>query len=169
MTLLSSWVQVNMINFFSLLMNSSTYIPAGIYQLEVNNRNIRTRCKIYLKLTIKTPKRRQWRCSGVSIVNFEHISHLVLVFLLLALNMWLSVGKWEAWNIFLFVGSAVRYNIIPLLLVCSSFSRLWKDLNYVIFQKKESQCNIIEFHRFHLQVTKGLDYNIKSHVQIINY
>ena len=28
----------------------------------------------------------QWRRSGVFIVNFEHISHLVLVFLLLTLN-----------------------------------------------------------------------------------
>ena len=28
------------------------------------------------KLTIKTPERRQWRRSGVFIVNFEHISHL---------------------------------------------------------------------------------------------
>ena len=33
-------------------------------------------------------------CSGVFIVNFEHISHLVLVFLLLTLGMWLPVGKW---------------------------------------------------------------------------
>ena len=39
-----------------------------------------------LKLTIKTPKGRHWRCSGVFIVNFEHILHLVLVFLHLTLN-----------------------------------------------------------------------------------
>ena len=39
-----------------------------------------------LKLTIKTPERRHWRHSGVFIVNFEHISHLVLVFLLLTLS-----------------------------------------------------------------------------------
>ena len=37
------------------------------------------------ELIIKTPERRQWRRSGVFIVNFEHISHLVLVFLLLNL------------------------------------------------------------------------------------
>ena len=43
--------------------------------------NTRTRCEICSKLTIKTPERRQWRRSGVFIVNFEHISHLVLVFL----------------------------------------------------------------------------------------
>ena len=26
------------------------------------------------KLTIKTPERRQWRLSGVFIVNFEHVN-----------------------------------------------------------------------------------------------
>ena len=61
--------------------------PAGIYLLKVNNRNTRTRCEICPKLTIKTPERRHWRHSGVFIVNSEHISHLVLVFLLLTLNM----------------------------------------------------------------------------------
>ena len=39
------------------------------------------------KLKIKTSERLQWRRSGVIIGNFEHISHLALVFLLLALNM----------------------------------------------------------------------------------
>ena len=39
------------------------------------------------KLTIKTPERRCWRLSVVFIVNFEHISRIVLVFLLLTLNM----------------------------------------------------------------------------------
>ena len=41
-------------------------VPAGIYQLKVNIKNTRARCEI---------------------VYFEHISHLVLVFLLLTLNM----------------------------------------------------------------------------------
>ena len=58
-----------------------------IYLLKVVNRNTTTKCEIYSKLTIKTPERRQWRRSGVFIVNFEHISHLALVFLLLTLNM----------------------------------------------------------------------------------
>ena len=60
--------------------------PAGIYLLKVNNRNTRTRCEISSELTKKTPERRHWRRSGAFIVNFEHISHLVLVFLLLTLN-----------------------------------------------------------------------------------
>ena len=45
--------------------------------------NTRTSCEIYSKLKIKTPERRQWRRSGVFIINFEHISRLILVFLLL--------------------------------------------------------------------------------------
>ena len=54
--------------------------PAGIYLFKVNNRNIRTRCEICSKLTIKTPGRRHWLRSGVFIVNFDHISHLVYCF-----------------------------------------------------------------------------------------
>ena len=59
---------------------------------KVNNRNTRTRCEICSKLTIKTAERRHWRRSGVFIANFEHILHLVLVFLLLTLNMYLPAG-----------------------------------------------------------------------------
>ena len=44
-------------------------------------------CEICSKLTIEIPKRHHWRCSGVFIVNFEHISHFVLVFPLLSLIM----------------------------------------------------------------------------------
>ena len=61
--------------------------PVGIYLLKINNRKARTRCEICTKLTIKTPVRSHWRRCGVSIIKFEHMSHLVLVFLLLTLNM----------------------------------------------------------------------------------
>ena len=40
---------------------------------------------------MKTAERRHWRRVGVFVVNFEHISHLVLVFLLLTL-MYLQAG-----------------------------------------------------------------------------
>ena len=60
--------------------------PAGIYLLKVNNRNTRIRCEICPKLTIKIPERRHWRRYGIFIVNFEHISRFVLVFLLLTLK-----------------------------------------------------------------------------------
>ena len=42
--------------------------------------------EICSKLTIKTLERRQWRRSGVFIVNFEQISHIALLFLLLTFN-----------------------------------------------------------------------------------
>ena len=50
--------------------------PTNIYLLKLYNRNTRKKCEICSKLTIKTPKRSQWRCSGLLTVNFEHISHL---------------------------------------------------------------------------------------------
>ena len=45
--------------------------PVNNYMFKVNNRNTKTRCEICSNLTIKTPGGRQWRCSGVFIVNFE--------------------------------------------------------------------------------------------------
>ena len=58
--------------------------PADIYPFKANNRSTRAGCS---KLTIKSLERRIRRHSGVFIVNFEHISHLILLFLLLTLNM----------------------------------------------------------------------------------
>ena len=47
-------------------------------------------CEICSKLTVKTPERRR---SGVFIVNFDHISYIFLVFLLLTLNniRWVNI------------------------------------------------------------------------------
>ena len=60
--------------------------PANIYLFKVNNRNTGERCEICLKLTLKTLEQRHWFHSVVFIVNFEHISHISLAFLLLTLN-----------------------------------------------------------------------------------
>ena len=65
---------------------SYAFYPAANYMFKVNHGNTRTRCEICSKLTIKTSGRRQWDGSGAFIFNFEHISHLVLVFLLLTLS-----------------------------------------------------------------------------------
>ena len=51
-----------------------------------NNRNTRERYEICSKLTIKTPERHHCRSFSGFIVNFEHVSHLFLVFLMLTLN-----------------------------------------------------------------------------------
>ena len=56
-------------------------IPAGSYMFKIDNRSTR-KCEICSKFTIKSPERR----SSVFIVNFEHISLLVLVFILVTLS-----------------------------------------------------------------------------------
>ena len=71
----------------SLLILPPLYEYSAVnYMSKVNNKNTRARFEICSKLTIKTPKRCQWRRSGVFFVNFELISHFVLVFLLLTLR-----------------------------------------------------------------------------------
>ena len=52
---------------------------------KVNNKDTSTTPMVSLLLSL--PVRRQWYPSGIFIVNFKHISHSVLVFLLLTLNM----------------------------------------------------------------------------------
>ena len=84
----------------ALVVRSGATISAGIYLFKVNNRNIRARCEICLKSAIKTPERCSYRNqsidmqsksmdwflygrrSGLFIVNFEHFSCFILVFLL---------------------------------------------------------------------------------------
>ena len=72
--------------------------PLVYYLHKINNRN--TRCEICSMLTIKIAERLQWRRSSIFIVNFVHISHLVLLFLLLTLNMSLPTGHrlFYRWN-----------------------------------------------------------------------
>ena len=65
-----------------LLTQSEATIPIGDWMFKVNNRNTRARCDICSMLIIKTPERRHWPRSVFFIINFEHISHLVLLFLL---------------------------------------------------------------------------------------
>ena len=49
-------------------------------------------CEIYHNWTIKKPERRQWRRSWDFIFNFELISHIVEVFLLLTLIKEIRAG-----------------------------------------------------------------------------
>ena len=65
-----------------------TTISANITCSKLTMQTIDKGVKICLKLTIKTPARRQWRRSGVINVKFEHILLLLPVSLLLTLNMY---------------------------------------------------------------------------------
>ena len=67
--------------------------PAGNYKFTFNKRNTTITCEICSKSTIKTPgphwlerQRHHWLRSGAFIVNFEHITHLVLAFLILTFS-----------------------------------------------------------------------------------
>ena len=55
------------------------------------------RCEICSKLTIKTPKRHQWRHFGVFIVNFENISHLCSSFAMV--NFEYVITGWDDANL----------------------------------------------------------------------
>ena len=71
--------------FFLALPNNSL--------LKDNNRNTRKKCEICFKLTIKAPERRLWRLSVIFIVNFQHISHPFVLFLLSTLNKDMFAGS----------------------------------------------------------------------------
>ena len=61
---------------------------------------------------MKTPERRQWRGSGIFIVNFEHISHLFLEFLLLTLNKQMLGGYFFFSKLTLFMFSGFERIVV---------------------------------------------------------
>ena len=71
--------------YLKVFLNRFMLIQANIYLFKFNNKNTRKKCEGCSKLTIKTPKRRQWRHSGV-FINFENISLLFLKILFRAYN-----------------------------------------------------------------------------------
>ena len=58
------------------------HCPANIYLFKVNNRDTRTKCEIFSKLTVKTPERRHWHRSGVFISQLFLVSFFVVFFLI---------------------------------------------------------------------------------------
>ena len=59
-------------------------MTSAIYLLKFNNRKTRKRCKICSKFTLRAPERRP---------NFEYVSHLLLVFLLLTFDKQILTEK----------------------------------------------------------------------------
>ena len=70
----------------SMKISEFALIPVGNYLFKVKSKNTRIRCETCSKLTIKVPERRPTPFSGIFIINFEHISHLCLLFLALTLS-----------------------------------------------------------------------------------
>ena len=60
--------------------------PTGVYLFKANNGNARAMCEICSKLKIKTIERGHWRYFDILNDNLEQISHIFLVFPLLALS-----------------------------------------------------------------------------------
>ena len=79
----SSFSIATVLTYLWLFFQNIGVNPANFNLLKFNNRNTG---EIYSKLTIKTLERRHGRRSGVFIINFEPISHFLLVFLWLTLN-----------------------------------------------------------------------------------
>ena len=61
--------------------------------LLVQSQQWKQQSNVWNLLTIKTPKRRQWYRFGAFVVNFEQISKIVLLFLLLTLNKYIPTGN----------------------------------------------------------------------------
>ena len=64
---------LNLLPCPSIHCNEIQIIQPAITCSKLTIRTLEQEVKICSKLTIKTPERRQWRHSGVFIVNFEHI------------------------------------------------------------------------------------------------
>ena len=54
-----------------------------------------------VKVNTEAPEQRQWYCSVIFLLDFEHISHLVLLLLLLILSMSCQLGLYRSF-VFLF-------------------------------------------------------------------
>ena len=105
-TLRESFCKIFTLNRFFTFLKQLSFICL----LKFNNRISRKRCEICLKLTIKTPERRHWRRTGVFIVNFERISHLFLVFLLMLEQVNKLVGKFLQFYVILILPK-LFYNV----------------------------------------------------------
>ena len=133
------------------------YLKLKDTKVSQSNRNTRTRCKLFSKLTIKIPERR----SGVFIVNFEHISH-ILVFLLLTLNTQFPVGIILAFN-----KTIIKLNLIDYLSNLTNKPLLWTlyindILLHFIWIKKGATICLVYFAEENFVFLPGLFYCINS-------
>ena len=124
------------------MLNDNT--PIGNYMFKVSNRGARPSCEICSKLTTKAPERRHWRYFVGFIVTFEHISHLVLEFLLLTLVRWTLAGT----HVFVIAFIAVA-QFFPLGLLVFCFLPIMLRLLLLYFYKSIFSNTNLGFHCFH--------------------
>ena len=87
-------------------------------------------------------ERCQWRCFGVFIVNFEHISHLFLMFLLLTLNKKILAGKQIAFCTKV-CNLKCRFVSLNCFMKITSHLRYYKihDLSILFYSQWKSKCS----------------------------
>ena len=73
----------------SLFYVSHGFIPSRQFKVRIETLEQSVK---YIQSKQKYQDDAHWRRSGIFIVNFEHISHFALVFLLLVLSMQMSAG-----------------------------------------------------------------------------
>ena len=117
----------------SLVSSEMLINPSGIYLLEVNIRNTRTRCELCSKLTIKIPERRHDVVLVSLLITLKHISHLVLVFILNIVHITLNVQLSAAY--ILCLGDSFRTRT-PIFLRKVNLWNTWNALCKIELKKK---------------------------------
>ena len=120
---------------------------AGTYLLKVNNRNTKTKCEIYSKLTIKTL---EW--------------HLVLVFLLLTLNKYLPARKTLKGH---YLQTKFLEIVCKLLITFYKTQSQWANLEFRatfvdVFHEKTSFFLSLSWRRFQSYRNQSVDLQSKS-------
>ena len=92
--------------------------PADKYMFKVNNKKIRLIC-MCSKIKINTA----WHRSSTFIVGFDHSQHINIVFLLLTLNKYLSVGCER--QVIMFWKSYFKAYFIQQFIIAPNWNKLW--------------------------------------------
>ena len=83
---ISVFINFLSLNKFDYWRIPTFFLQAGICLFKSKSRSTTKNCEIFSKSTRKTPEWYQRRCFVVLMVNFEHISLIILVFPLLTSN-----------------------------------------------------------------------------------
>ena len=91
LSLFSVFINFLSLNKFDYWRIPTFFLQAGIYLFKSKSRSTTKNCEIFSKSTRKTWEWYQRGRFVVLMVNFEHISLIILVFPLLTSNKWMSI------------------------------------------------------------------------------